>query len=454
MSTLTTTAVMYHMASLTGTEASEWVQGQARKGTSEGQRALGLVVFSPDDIAGDINGAALKGAKLVLSRDATYGTGNADLSIAPVNIDSVSGAMTHEECMALAIRPMHHMCATEGETATISLPGAWLRALGEGLINGFMLYNEEGTDAYLQFGGTAYLMLDTTTSYVAPVWCRPVGQGDIISDKIRSHVWDLKEIEHYLNIRRGNISPTPLTPTDLDLGDALDDSCLYAAWYGIVTELRTKTNEVVVAEGGTAYDWCVITQDMLPNAEAINELRCALEEVQASPAERLSVTKYGRVSFENVNKDFTVNRNETVNWAKKAPMSGMNWGYEIRNEVKVKVYNRRFGIWIFRDKMVDKVITSAKLRVTRSTGRSGSWPVVLYPVKVSAVPTTKKSVNQVMGTTVCGRASCAVGQTVDIPLSADVISKIQAGDYYGVGVDDHEDWTNFSGSATLILNES
>lgn len=449
MSTLTTTAVLYHMASMNGTEATEWVQGQARKGVADQQRAVGLILFDQDAIDADLNGATLKGAKLALTRDATYGTGNADLSIAPVSMDSVSGAMTNQQCLDLAIRKLHHVAATEGTTAAIDLPGAWLRALSEGLINGFMLYTEagEGTDTYMQFDGTAYLMLDTTSVYVAPVWTRPVGEGDIISDSIRSHVWDLKELEYYLNIRRA-IRPTPLTPVDLELGD----SELYSNWYGLIGTLRTKTNEVIEDEGGTAMEWCVITQDMLPKAEAINELRLAMEQMVGT-AERLSVTTYGRVSFENVNKDFTVNRNTTVNWAKKAPMSGMNWGYEIRNEVKVKVYNRRFGFWLFRDKMVNKVVTSAKLRVTRSSGRSGSWPVVLYPIKVSAVPKGKMSVNQVFATTACGRANCAVGQTVDIPLSDDVISKIQAGTYYGVGVDDHEDWTNFSGSAVLILNE-
>ena len=445
MSTLTTTAVMYHMASMAGSEASEWVQGQARKGVTGSQQAVGLVMFDGDAISADLTGATLKGAKLVLARDEAYGTANADLTIAPVSAESVGGVMTHEECIGMGIRPMHHICATEGTTASIDLPGAWLRALSEGLINGFLLYNDGGTDTYMQFGGTAYLMLDTVSQYVAPVWTRPVGEGDIISDATCSHIWDLKELEYYLNIRR-SIRPTPLTPVDLGLGD----SELYSNWYSLIVELRTKTNEVIEDEGGTAMDWCVITQDMLPKAEAINELRLVLEQATGT-AERLSVTAYGRVSFENVNKDFTVNRNTTVNWAKKAPMSGMNWGYEIRNEVKVKVYNRRFGIWIFRDKMVNKIVTSAKLRVTRSSGRSGSWPVVLYPVLVSAVPTSKRSVNQVMGTTACGRANCAVGQTEDIPLSAD--SRIQAGTAFGVGVDDREDWTNFSGSATLILNE-
>lgn len=452
MSTLTSTAVFYHMSAPEGSEATEWIQGQARKGTAGGQQALGLIMFARDAIDQDINGGVLRGARLTLSRDAAYGTGNADLTIAPVNVESVSGAMAYEQCLEMAIRPLHHMCAVEGETANIDLPGAWLRALQEGLINGIMLYNEEGTDTYLQFGGTAYLALDSTTAYVAPVWCRPVGEGDIISDSIRSHVWDLKEIEHYLNIRRARSS---LEAIDLGLGDAIDDSCLYSAWYGLIGTLRTAADEVITAEQGTAISWCVLDPDELPKADAINELRNWLEVVTGT-AERLSVTTYGRVSFEHVGSDFTVNRKTAVAWAaKKAPMSGMNWGYEIRNNVKVKVYNRRFGIWIFRNQMLNKVITSAKLRVTRSSGRGGSWPVVLYPVLVGSVPTSsaKKSVNQVMGTTACGRANCAVGQTVDIALSQDIISRIQAGTAYGVGVDDHEDWTNFGSSAVLILNE-
>ena len=448
---INSTSSAYHLSAVGRDEASEWIAGGAKKGLVDGRRALGLYWFDADAIAAALNGVNLPGAKLILSREAAYGTGEVDICLQMLTDDGGLGSMTHAECLAIGARDKHTLVTVSGESPVIPLPGYWLWYIKNHGITGIMIYQEvEGTDAPAYFGETAKLQLDIGDQWEAPVWTRPVGTGDIISDSLRSHVADLRELTYYINIRSRVDGRSEIS---IDSYIDENESALYSDWPAIITGLQAQESLLAEAESKPTIDWKVPEENDIPNAEIVNQLRNFMESDIAGPMETTSVTTYGRTIFDHYDSDFTVNLNTTTTWAKKGPWNGMNWEHVTVNGVKRKKYNRRFGIWIFRNKVVGKTVTSLKLRVKRAEGTGSNKEIRLFPVKVSAVPTSKMSINQVMVTsTVVGRGTASVGGTVDITLSADFISKLMDGTYYGVGVFDKDYWTNFGTSATLIIN--
>ena len=448
---LMSTSCAYHVSPAGKDEASEWIAGGAKKGLVDGRRALGLYRFDEDAISAALNGVNLPGAKLILAREAAYGTGEVDICLQMLTDDGGLGSMTHAECLAIGERDKHTLVTVSGESPVIPLPGYWLWYIKNHGITGIMIYQEEeGTDAPAYFGETAKLQLDIGDQWEAPVWTRPVGTGDIISDSLRSHVADLRELTYYINIRSRVDGRSEIS---IDSYIDENESALYSDWPAIIRELQDAEDVIVEAESKTAIGWKRAAANDIPDAEIVNQLRNFMESDISGPKETVAVTTYGRTYFDHYDSDFTVNLNTTTTWAKKGPWNGMNWEYVTVDGVKRKKYNRRFGIWIFRNKVAGKTVTSLKLRVKRAEGTGSNKEIRLFPVKVSAVPTSKMSINQVMVTsTVVGRGTASVGGTVDISLSADFISKLMDGTYYGVGVFDKDYWTNFGTSATLIIN--
>jgi hypothetical protein len=234
---------------------------------------------------------------------------------------------------------------------------------------------------------------------------------------------------------------------------------LYADWPAVIQTLRDATDDVIAAEGGEAVTWCEIDPDELPKAQAINELRQAL--ASNGPEEQLSVTDFGYTSFEHLNTDFKVNRGELTRWVSgQEPKGGMCWQYEMRllkptdtEKTKVKVYMRRFGIWLLSDLIQGKTVNRLRLRVTRLRGEQTTREIQLYAVTRAAIPTERATVNQVIdGSLIMGAGGAPVGGEVTFELTPEGIAALESGDVYGVAMDDKGAWTNYSAGATLIIN--
>lgn len=455
--TLDATGTYYHISALNDSSASPWIQGGPRKGVENGQRAIGMVTFDGDQIISAVNGGRLLSANLILYRDPSDGTDPVDISIAYLLENNLNtDAATYDECFKNAVRPIHTQASVQGTSTSIPLPGYWLwrmKGASDNNFAGFVIYREpdEGTDTPVKFTSTVKLRLNIGTGFDTPIWARGIGQGDIISDVSKSHVRDLLEIQYYINLRAVYHGLASENTINSYIEDATY-SILYSDWPTVIRLLQNRMDLILEKEQKT-ITWKRAAAGDLPNAEIVNQLRDFLETDISGPKETVTVTTYGRTIFDHYDSDFTVNLNTTTTWAKKGPWNGMNWEYVTVDGVKRKKYNRRFGIWIFRNALVGKTVTSLKLRVKRAEGTGSNKEIRLFPVKVSAVPTSKMSINQVMVTsTVVGRGTASVGGTVDIPLSADFINKLMSGTYYGVGVFDKDYWTNFGTSATLIIN--
>jgi hypothetical protein len=454
-STFTATEAYYHQTPVGGNVATEWIAGGPRKGVSNGCKEIGIILFDKEAISTAINHQNVPGAKLTLTRDATYGTQPVDISIAPLHYKPNFVAMNYDECVYIAQRYIHHLTTVEGETAVIDIPGYWLSVFQTYEVNGFMIYHEdgEGTDAPARFTANAQLELTIGTEWVQPVWMRSIGAGDVISDETHSHVGDMLELFTYINYRRA-VDGLQAIDYPVEHRDAYDE------WVEAIHDFREAIDDIYEEEGKTAIAWLQYEtgEPPLPKASFINQIRNALEAPVSGgigTMESMAVMEYARTYFDHLDSDFKVNTGTPTTWSRKGPCSGMNWEYVTDGGTKKKKFNRRFGFWLLKSLLAGKTVNNAKLRLTVNSG-NGNNLIRLYPVKISAVPTTRVSVNTVFlnQTEIMGSATATVGQTVDIPLTQDAISKLKTdANYYGVGVDDHDNWKNFDASATLIIND-
>ena len=480
--TINSKKAYYHLSPINGSAESPWQKGAPVKGTVNGQKAIGVYLFDSEAIKDAVSGKYLGSASLILNRNTDYGTDAVDVSITFLKDGfSVAGNQTYDQCMKYAVRYAHTLATVSGNQTAVKIPGFWLSFIGgSNPILGFMVYQEkgEGTTEPAYFTTSAKLQLSVSSSpaFESPVWMRPIGQGDVISSDVFSHRLDLREIQYYINLRRNNDGLARITTMD---NYQLSTSRVpFEEWPGIITEFQAAISDgtntsIYGKEGKTAITWKQTgnihqvdssSNIILPNAEIVNQLRDALEAPMSnlSTKETLTVAKYARATFDNYGSDFTVNLNTATEWSAREPRSGMNWEYTTERGTKDKVYHRRFGIWMFIDKLTGKTITKAKVRLTRVEGASGTHDITLYPVIVSSVPSSNKSVNEVLDTnTEVGTGSAAVGETVEIELSSTFVTRLQNAidsssgtKYYGVGVNDTQYWTNFGTSAKLIINYS
>lgn len=452
--TFLATEAYYHQTPVGGNVATEWISGGPRKGTSNGNREIGIILFDKEAISAAISGQNVPGAKLTLTRDATYGTQPVDISIAPLHYKPNFVPMNYDECVYIAQRYIHHLTTVSGDTAVIDIPGYWLSVFQTYEVNGFMIYKEdgEGTDAPARFTADAQLEMTIGTAWEQPVWMRSIGAGDVISDATHSHVGDMLELFTYINYRR---AVAGLEPIDYPVPhrDAYDE------WEQAIYDFRVAIDEIYDEEGKDQISWLQYAtgESPLPKASFINQIRNALEAPTSGGGdmESMAVMEYARTYFDNLDSDFTVNKGTATTWSKKGPCSGMNWEYVMDGGTKKKKYSRRFGFWLLKNLLAGKTVRNAKLRVTVNSG-NGNNLIRLYPIRINEVPATQKSISEVFlnQTEIMGSATATVGQTVDIPLTQDAISKLQTNaSYHGVGVDDHDNWKNFDASATLIIND-
>lgn len=468
------TAAYYHVSPVNSDAATAWIPGGPRKGIADGQRHIGMVMFDNAAIAAAIGSSTVPEARLILTRDATYGTDNVDICLAPFVTDEPPSINTYAQCMGRAQRRFHYYTTVSGNLSTIKLPGYWLQMMRQGQFAGVIIYQEAGeaTDAHARFTEAARLEVDRESNWKTPVWMRPIGKGDVISDDSHSLKGDMSELMHYVNIR---LALDGLDTIDWDEPTPLENG-LYKDWPAAVRRMQDAicdqpmtSASIYGHEGKTAITWKragnigTVHSDsniILPNAEIINQIRNALEAPTSGGGTKETIavpgTAYARTYFDHYGGDFTVNLNSPTTWASgRAPMSGMNWEYTTERGTKEKKYNRRFGFWLLADLTDWSAVSNAKLRVTRSEGNKGTFQITLYPVNIASMPSVKKSVSEVFvdQTTICGTATASIGQTVDIALSDATIAALADGTYTGVGVNDHDNWTNFAASATLIINE-
>lgn len=441
----------YHVTS--GAETVRWQEGGPRKGGSA--RQIGLVRFDPAAIAEALEDGDPPAASLRMTRDAAYGTGAVDVTVAPVLMQEAGlDDMDYQTALGLGIRDLHKTMAVVGDVCDYPMPGAWLDLIVRGLCNAWLIYREdgEGTDAELRLTDGTELVLYDAGTYKLPSWRRPIARGDIISDRLQSHIGDLREIQYYLNIRRGL---QELEPVDIDVHDV----GLYADWPAVIDTLRDGTDECIAAEGGDPVTWCVIDPDELPSAQAVNELRQVLSSF--GPEEQISVEDFGYCRFEHLHTDFVVDRGYQARWTSgKAPQGGACWEYQMRllnpedtEKTKVKVFLRRFGLWMLADLIAGKTVNRLQLRVGRLEGEKTVREITMYGVLVAAIPAGRASVNQVIDPgLVMATGGGPVGGEVTFEFTAAGIAALQSGDYYGAAVDDKGAWTNYSAGATLIIN--
>lgn len=452
MSTVTNSSSWYHLTPASGSAATSWAQGGPRKGLEGGQNMIGLVAFSKTEIASAINGGRLLAAELVLNRESGYGTGAVSLSLAPVRTVQTIGSMTHEQCVDMAERRLHHLTAASGAQTRIPLPGYWLKMMAGGELEGILIYQEEGEgdNAPMRFTAAARLELTTGTSYQQPVWMRPVGRGDLISGKLSSHIGDLAEIIYYLDLRRAAQSLSAVSLDDLELGP-------YRDWAPVIRLLQSKTTEVIEAEHGTVPTFTAVTDGQMPSALAVNELRLAMENV--GQKESMAVTQYARSLFTAPNAPGAVDLYSAGRWTADPPRAGTYWEYEWSGDERVQTWFKCFGYWLLSDLMAGKTVNTAKLRVKRARGAGGSQQIILCGSIYNGIPSTTKMLDQVLDQNiVCGTGQGAIGETVDVELTAEAIRRLklgagEEGKLFGVGVKCTDPISYFDATATLIIND-
>lgn len=444
----------YHQTPVGGNSATSWINAGPRKGTTGINKEIGYILFDKNQLASTINGANLPAARLVLNRDTAYGTGTVDVCIAPAwTKDPPQGEMTYDACMSeMTMRNAHYQTTVTGAVCSIDLPGYFLLLLRWNTICGFIIYQEEGegTEALARFTMYGKLELTLGGTFETPVWTRPIGTGDVISDVKCSHTSDLWEILHYV-CHRESAQATPITPwtdfNNIDIG-------LFADWAKAVRRLQSAIDVIYTAEGKTAITWLSATDGDTPNAAVINQLRNALEAPMSGASESLDASIYGRASLELL-RTWTNSDNSTkLTWSKAGPYCGYNWEWvHVGGNLKQKQYNYRFGFWVLSNLIAGKTISSLKLRITKTGGDNGN--VKLYGVKINSQPSAKMSVSEVIDTGVeCASFDMNVGETKTITLSETVKNMLVNGDIYGVGFYKDGELGIFSASATLIINES
>ena len=463
--TINATSAYYHLTPVGNDARTQWFSGGPRKGISNNQREIGMIIFSMSEIYSAVHNYTVPSAKLVLNRDTAYGSGTVDISIVPISTEAAPQANTYAEAMSRAQRRFHYTTTVSGDTSEIDIPGYWIAMMQAEQFAGVIIYKEigEGTESEARFTATASLKITQGATWHDPVWMREIGQGDIISDETHSLKGDMAELMHYINVR---LTVDELSGIDFS---GLTNG-LYKDWPAVVTRMQAAISNgaatsIYGKEGKTAIVWKTVgsissphsdNNIILPNADIMNQLRNALEAPISNhdTTETLAVTQYARTYFEHYDSDFTVNLNELTTWSAKGPWSGMLYEYVMDNGQKKKKYVRRFGFWLLNNITAGKTVNKAKIRLTRTEGASGVQTINLYPVKISSLPNAKMRVSNVMDTSIIvGTATAAIGQTVEIELS-DAFRTALGTTYYGVGVDDHQQYTNYGTSATLIINYS
>ncbi len=446
------TGVWYHLSRADRDSAARWAQGAARKGVYDAKRSLSIIAFSAEEIAEAIGDSPLPQAQLILRRDAAYGEAEVTVSVAPLRISEMpTGYMTYSQCMELARREIHRCISTSGTTALLDLPGSMLRALKNGEVNAFMIYQEEdGASSYARFSTSAALRIYADTDWHTPVWTRAVSAGDVISSKIFSHVAELREIEYYINVRLTHDS----LPEMDDIGDGIDLGA-YSDWHTVIARLRAGVDTYKAEESQDPVEWIPLTAGALPKAEAVEQLRSVIrgddrERIESLPG--FTATQRATTSAK------VWNLQAGVKWPyDEAPQAGQTQGQvEVSGEggrpTVVTMYDNHCCGWIFeRDEEVAVTAATVEIKVTESEAEHNPH-ITLYGVKLRENTDGYKRYTEVFDDTVIGEADCVVGDVTYILINAAGKQLMNSRTIHGIGVRYDSEHVVFAKTAALLIN--
>ena len=446
--TIESSAIWVHISTGTGAGMARWARGAARKGNRDGKTALSMVLFSAEDIADQIGNKRLISASLVLKRDAAYGDSAVSVCVAPAKVSGMDETyMGRAQCVALAKRDMHKCHITQGAAVVFPLPGATLRAMEEGAVNAFLLYQEEdGTPGYCRMSDTAKLVMyvaaaGDATAWNTPTWTRTVSAGDVISDAIRSHVADLKELEFYINMR--------LRLHGLEEMAAREYGS-FAGWAEDVQALQEAADGFLEEEGRTVT-WTEPEEGDPPAAAVIEELRGVLrgqdEGTSASAGFTATQILTSATAAYSVTSQDTWTAAETVK-AGRFKSSRQWWDHgEPRTTT---VWETSVCGWLF-DQTPGQETTQADVEIALKASEVSRPHITLYGLIAESAP-ARAAYNTVFGAMVIGEADCDVGDVTRIRLTAAALNALRNGQITGAGIRYDSPYVEIAGQASLILN--
>ena len=440
----------YHEAPALNDCATSWAEGQARKGTLEKARYIGLLLFSYSDIQTKIGASRLPRARITLKRNTDYGGDNVSVTLAPTRLDAIpSDPMTRESALALAQRGAGKKITLNGTAENVfDLPGYTLEGLKNGTINGFMLIPEGESDTrFVRIADGAKLTLTVDAAFYAPTWTREIGQGDIISDARHSHIADLKELLYLINVRRLSDSLTAASFGTLENG-------LYKDWAGVIGVLQTAVNEFLTKEGKSTITFT--TPGAWPSAQCVNEIRNAMQKTDKRFIYYASAARYAEVVK-------GTSENNAIAWKTGGPRVGSYYKLvEIGDSpddgsfIYGKQYMQCYGFWVLEKAgqiaadLSGKTIKSAYFTLGRGAEGADETEVILSCHAKETAPDSM-SVNDVFNTN-AGTVTKNTGKNsaADISLSETMTAGILAGTVKGFGVRQGA-YSVFDAGAALII---
>lgn len=409
--------------------AGAWTQGTLRAGVLNGQKYISAVLFTfPSDFPGV---QRVTSAGLALVRDGAWGTDTRAVQLFPIPMQGISGTETEEESLARgAVGARKEYTTGAGENA-LNIAGAALGRMQAGTCRGFLLMTEDG-GSYSQFTDAVTLTVTIMSYTDAPVWTRGIGAGDVISDARRWHTEDVDELIYYLNTRQKADGLDTFTWPEAKRG-------LFAGWGECMSEMQTKLNECLTAEGLEARTFTAVAAGDYPKAIIINELRLTLENSGGYAAKGARYAYYKKGAGSQSWKD-----GDVVGGGKKVS----EWHYEYEEYVvggtsyeKIKkvwttTYYYYAGYWIFQNitSLRGKALTGVTVRIRKISGEN---TFKLYGTAL-AEPDTGKKVTEIFtdASDAAGyvEVTMADGEERDVALPDTMVAALQAGTIQGLGL--------------------
>lgn len=436
--------------------------GELRKGLKGSTDYIGLIYFKPEHIQAVAGSNAIQKAQLVLRRSESSGRGSKTISITQYRDTGVTTDIgyTHRELYDKTYKSCYVASVPDEEQVTIDLPGSMIRRWSSGynwcnvlaLVNGV----DESSNDYVVFSG-ATLNLTYGNDWEAPVWGRPISTDDLVYDDDHSHRDDLWELQYYYNIRAALAEVTPWADTNRWI-----EQGYYRDWYLVIRALWALNLAILAKEGKPIPNQADCEEGSIPDSWWINLLREYADSPLNGQGSRVSISNLGCAYYTTLDGFHEHNEDWVMDWrAGSAPRSGKVWGW-IDNKTK-KEYSHRVGVWVLPAPA--GIVNSLALRLTTSKGqdRGNEDNIIrLYPLKTSTFPAQHTRLGVAVDLdTVAGEATSAgVGrtapgdfvETVDVTLSAEFISGLQGGTYYGVAVECDQVIREYTKTATLLIN--
>lgn len=461
----------YHVTPANPKSVTKWAQGPLRKGVYSGQHNMSLLLFDPTDEAFDQT--EVSGMALILTRDVSYGDGPVTLTIAPAKLDEVpTRYISREDAEKLAFRENHHVTSISGQQAVIPLPLAMLPRIVDDKCNAILIYTseDEQADTYTRFIEGAVMRVYTMDEdgLRDPVWTRSVTSGGVISDETHSHVWDILELIFEYNLRQGALEdPTGTSPIGISKVDGrwtiTDAPALtigdFSDWGDVMARLQTKVTALLTAEGRDpdTITWWSVTPGMAPSAAVFMEIRNRLGAGGDGDGELPSTTLLAQIQGDTRQE---IDPAASLRWEDPEEITAGYWKTSEKRTIvlpggpqiqTITTHHSACGGWVFTG-LSD--IESAKLQLTANKADDSSVRIRLYGLTVEEKPAAPTPYRTVYGDTVLGDATVNVGETAEIPLTAEAVGLLKAGTIKGLGISYTNDYVVVAAGAALLVTRT